>query len=265
MATFSEIVQKKVFGIPVVYLGLAAALGLALLAWKIKPTAVAPDTAAPVEPEAEPDTSGLVTTGTVVVAPQDQPDVPVVQQTNEDWVRAGADYAANDAKVATYGDALAALTAYINGEDLSFDQGKIRDAVLSKLKAPPEPLGKIGITASQPAQKQFNEFPGKHTVKGANDNTPTKLATLYYGNSDANHVNLIVSANYNLGPATTTYNPGTVISIPKWTTPRYFVVTKGKEYPTTIAGLNGVSYAQIIGLNPSIVFPAKDGTKVRVA
>lgn len=266
MASFNELVKKKVAGVPVVYLGLAAAVGLALVAWKMKATNTPADTTAPAgDTTAEPDYSGLATTGTVVVAPQQTTVSAATAETNESWMKAAVDYLVNDAKVATVGDAQLAISLYLEGQDLTYEQGKLRDMAVAKLKLPPESLPRVGVTAAAPAQKQFSKFPGKHTVKGSNDNTASKLATLYYGNGDALHANRIVELNAALGPAGTTYSTGTVIQIPAWTTPTYYTVT-GKnrdQYATTLAAKFGLTVAMLQALNPSLTFPAKVGTKVR--
>jgi hypothetical protein len=275
VASFSEIARKKVAGIPVIYLAGAVAVVLAIVAYRTSnktPTTDGAGTADAAGTGVDGNGNavdegaayaGLATNGTVTVAPQAPAQETAVQQTNDQWLRsASSDVAA--AKIATIGDAQAALAKYLAGDNLSFDEGKIRDYALQKDGLPPEPLVQVGTVSEAPAQKQFSLFPGKHTVKGTNDNTPAKLAQLYYGNADALHVNSIVSQNFNLGPSTTTYSVGTVVSIPESTTPRYFTVVKGYQYPTQIAAKNGISYAQLIGLNPGVVFPVAIGTKVRV-
>jgi hypothetical protein len=267
MVSFNTIVQKKVFGIPVVYLALIVVAGLAFLAWKIKPTVtpVADTPADGLGPEVDPDTSGLETTGTVIVAPQPNVPADAIEQTNDKWLRSGVDYLVNEAKVATAGDAQLALSTYLEGGDLTYEQGLWRDKVIGKLGLPPESLPRVGITTTAPAQKQFTAFPGKHTVKGSNDNTASKLANLYYGSGDAAHTNRVVEMNTGLGPATTTYTPGTVVNIPGYTYPNYYTVTgKNKDnYFTTLAGKFGLSVAQVQALNPTLTQPIPKGTKVR--
>jgi hypothetical protein len=267
--------RKKVIGVPLLYWGLAAAAVLAYVAYKTKSTVTGGDSGdgtATGDTSAEAgsggaagDLSSLNTTGTVVVQPQTQPVADAVEETNDTWLQAAVDYVVNDAKIATYGDAQAALVAYLNGDDLTFDQGKIRDAALSKVKLPPEGVAKIGVTGTAPAQKQFTSFPGKHTVKGTNDNTAAKLATLYYGNGDALHADRISELNTTLGPNSSTFSVGTVVSIPPWTTPAYYTVTgkNGDTYYTYIASKHGVSVAMLQALNPSQTVPLKVGTKVR--
>lgn len=271
MASFQEVARRKVFGIPLLYIAGAFVIILAIVAYKMKPSTPPADatdasaTGVDTDGKATDESSyaGLATNGTVVVAPQQPAAEEATQETNDTWLRA-AITEVNKAKIATAGDAQAALSKYLSGDNLSFDEGKIRDYALEHVGIPPEPLYQIGTVSEAPAQKQFSLFPGTHVVKGSNDNTPAKLAQLYYGNSDAAHVNSIVAHNFNLGPATTSYSVGTKVSIPEWTTPRYYTVQKGYQYPTPIAAKNGIQYAQLLGLNPGVTFPVAIGTKVRV-
>lgn len=270
MASFQEFARRKIFGIPLLYLVGAGVIIVAIVAYKMKPATPAtpaadadtPSTDANADTNDESAYSGLSTNGTVIVAPQPTTTTTVVE-TNDTWLKSAVAEVVK-AKIATAGDAQSALTKYLAGDNLSFDEGKIRDYALEKLGIPPEPLYQIGTVSEAPAQKQFSLFPGTHTVKGNNDNSAGKLAQLYYGNADANHVNSIVSRNFNLGPSSTTYPPGTKVTIPEWTTPRYYTVQKGYQYPTQIAAKNGIQYAQLIGLNPGVTFPVAVGTKVRV-
>ena len=274
MASVQEIMHKKVAGIPVVYLGGAAAIVLAIIAYRMRNNNPAPATATDGSATGidangaatatdESLYGGLATNGTVVVAPQAPAAQDVVQATNDSWLRSSvADVV--KANLATAGDAQAALSKYLAGDNLSFDEGKIRDYALKTDGLPPEPLQTIGTVSTPPAQKQFSVFPGTHTVKGDNDNTPEKLAQLYYGRSDYIVVDSIVSQNYNLGPRTAVYTPGTVVHIPAYTEPRYFTAVKGYQYPTQIAAKNGISYAQLLGLNPGASYPLPIGRKIRV-
>lgn len=273
MATAQEIMHKKVAGIPVVYLGGAAAIVLAIIAYRMRnnnpPAATATDPAA-TGVDANGDTvdeslyGGLATNGTVTTAPVDtSTPVEAVQATNDSWLRSSVTDVVK-ANIATAGDAQAALAKYLAGDQLTFDEGKIRDYALKTDGLPPEPLQAIGSVSEAPAQKQFSSFPGNHTVKGNNDNTPAKLAQLYYGRSDYLVADTIVSQNTALGPRTATYSVGTVVHIPAYSEVRYFTAVKGYQYPGPIAAKNGLSYAQLLGLNPGAVYPLPIGRKIRV-
>lgn len=281
--TFKDLADKKVLGIPVLYIAGAAVTILAIVAWKMKATPDADTMGTTPEDgtagaDGESNAGGIAgmddpygdynTNGTVVVQPVAPVTADPVEQTNDTWMRAAVDYLV-DSKQATPGEAQSAISKYLDGEDLSYSEGVLRDAAISKLKLPPENIGKLGITASAPAQKQFSSFPGKHTVKGPNDNTYAKLAQLYYGTADANHVNRIVASNeaQSLGPSTTTFSPGTVVTIPVYTIVNYYKVT-GKNGDNYFSGLSkkfGISAGAILGLNPGLTQPIPVGTTVRTS
>jgi hypothetical protein len=276
--TFKEFAAKKVAGVPVLYLGAAGAIILAIVAWRMKPT---PDEdTAGVDPEdgaagadEESNAGGLIgmgtpydgftTNGTVVV----QPTVPEADEVdtiddNDEWARAGAEWLVAKNK-ATGTQAATALNKYIGGEELSYEQNALVDEVIKEKGQPPDPIGAIGTISPSPAQKQFQAFPGHHVVKNNNDNTPAKLATLYYGNGDALHANKIAAANNKLGPSGTTYSAGTRVFIPAWVSPGYFIATASARSAQDIAKKSGISVAVLQGLNPGMVFPVAIGTKVR--
>lgn len=271
MASFSELAQKKVAGIPVLYVAGAFVVILAIVAYKMKP-ASSEDSGPVDETQGESpdqtggaaDYSGLETQGTVTVVQGSPNTSEPVKATNDDWERSAVEYLI-EAKLATPSDAQVAIHRYLEGADLTYEQGKLKDAAITKLKLPPEPLTTIGTIGNAPAQKQFSNYPGKHTVKGSNDNTPYKLAGLYYGSTNAEHANRIVASNAKLGPVGTTYSAGSVIYIPAWVTPRYYVITNTTRYPGAAAAKNGIPYDAFLALNPGLVAPYKVGSKVRVA
>jgi len=279
--SFSEFAKKKVLGVPVLYIAAAAVTILAVIAWRLKPAA---DTNTPgVNPEdgtagtgedtnagslagmADPY-SGFDTNGTVVVQPTSPTGNPPVDQTNDDWLKAAIPVTATAMKL-SQGTVQSALSHYLDGDDLSFDEGQIRDTAIEKNGLPPEGVAKIGIVNTAPAQKQFTVFPGKHTVKGSNDNTASKLAYLYYGSTNvrnADNANQIAAANPGLGPPTTTYNVGTVVVIPFPTQPRYWTVTKDATTFKIAAAKNGVTVDYLRNLNPGTGEPLKVGSSLRV-
>lgn len=252
--------SKKVAGIPVLYIaGGVAVLGL-VYAVRMKSTVPSTDGGTGDEGTEEEkdgslttsgsaDYSGLNGTGTVVVQPQQPPTEDKVEETNETWGKAAIDYLI-ESNLASPGAAELAITTYLAGGNLSYEQGLLRDAAIRKLKSPPQSIT-VGTTGSQPAQKQFSLFPGNHTVKGSNDNTAAKLSTLYYGTADALHVDLIVSANSQYGPKTGTYNVGTVVKIPAFQGYNYYTTTKTVRTFKMIAAKSGLSIPQIKALNPT--------------
>lgn len=273
MASFSEIANRKVAGVPVLYLAGAFVAILAIVAWKMKPSVPADEPTGdeattgenvPDDPN-NPDYSGLNTQGTVTVVQGTQTAEPAAKATNEDWERSAVDYLV-EAKLATPSEAQSAINKYLAGDALSFDEGKLKDAAIIKLKLPPEPLATLGTVATTaPAQKQFTQFPGKHTVKGSNDNTTYKLAILYYGNGAVDKRVLISAANPKLGGVYTTYVPGTVVSIPVSRAPQYYKVTASTRWTSQIAKKNGTTPTAITALNPSLSAPYTVGKNVRVA
>ena len=266
--TFSEIAQKRFFGVPVIYWALAGVAVLAYVAWKIKPSSAGDQTTDNgVTPMDEADLSALNTTGTVVVQPTTQPVADAEEETNSKWIQAAIDYVVNDLKIATVGDAQTALTKYINGDDLTYDEGKIRDAAVTKLKLPPEGVAKVGQTGAQPAQRQFSNFPGKHTVKGSSDNTPQEIAQLYYGSGATDHAVIILENNLQYGALPgTTYPVGTVLTVPNYPVSKFYKVTgkNGDQYYANVAKKYGLSVAQFQALNPGVPEPIPVGRQVRV-
>lgn len=253
------LLSKKVAGIPVMYLLAGIAVIGLVYALKMK-SSVAKDsgdagdtTSSNTDQGAASDTgnaySGLNGTGTVVVAPQTPPAEDATVETNETWAKAAIDYLIEQ-NLASPGAAQAAITAYLEGANLTYEQGLLRDAAIRKLKSPPQGVNP-GVTADRPAQKQFSNFPGSHTVKGSNDNTAAKLSTLYYGTADSLHVDLIVEANTQYGPKTTTYTVGTVVKIPEFKGYNYYTTTKTVRTFKAIAAKSGLSVAQVKALNPT--------------
>jgi len=278
--TFDDLAKKKVLGVPVLYLGAAFVTILAIIAWRMKPAA--DTTTAGTNPEdgtagasGDGQTTGqlagttdpyggLDTNGTIVVQPSDTTASPGAQPTNETWLGEAVPYVASTLKMSS-GTVQVGLNKYLNGDDLTYDEGRMRDTALDKFGLPPEGTTGFGQTGSQPAQKQFSVFPGKHVVKNSNDNTSTKLAVLYYGNGDWAHSSFIAAHNPSLGPTGNTYVVGTAISIPDYTRPHYYSVPKGVTTFAQVAAKNGTT-SQIIQLyNPQASQPLKAGQTLRVA
>lgn len=265
MPTFQEIVSKKVAGVPVVYIAGAFVAVLVVVAIKMKPTVTAEDDATPNQPaeelDAAEDYSSLATTGTVTVVQAATPEAETTTATNEQWGRSAVEYLVSE-NMATPSEAEAAIYHYLQGADLSYSEGQLKDAAIRKLKLPPEPLPNVGTVGSQPAQKQIGILPGVHKVKGVNDDGLTKLAQLYYGRSDLPYTTLLSAANPKL-PRYGHYAVGTTVNIPAYREPKWY--TAGSRDAKTIAAKNGTTTQTLTLLNPGMVFPVKTGTKVRVA
>jgi nucleoid-associated protein YgaU len=267
---FKSIAAKKVAGVPVLYLGAAAVILLALYAWKMKSST--PTSEEPVAEEetdtttTDPDYSGLATTGTVTVVQQAAEETEAVKETNDDWLRSAVTYLMAE-KGATAGDAQTAITNYLEGNDMTYEQGQLKDAAVAKLGLPPERiavLGNVGSKADPPAQRQFTNFPGKHTVKGKNDHTPWQISGIYYGNPNWQNANLIAAANPSAGSPTTVYAVGTVLTIPAYTPPSYVTVNSSTRSYSAMAKKNGVTVAYLKNLNPNTAEPFLVGAKIRV-
>lgn len=271
MASFSEIANKKVAGIPVIYLAAAGVIGLAFVAYKMKSTVETPqDNSGAGEPGSGDGSTnpqdpydGYETTGTVVVQPQPAPAPEVVEETNEKWEKAAVEWLSKERKASDVGTASVAIRTYLDGGDLTYEQGQLRDLAVDKFGLPPEGLPQVGRTNEDIARKQISILPGNHIVKNSNDNSPSKIAAVYYGSSDALHTNKIVAANPKLGPSGTTYSVGTKVYVPQWVTPGYFVATAQTRSGAAIAAKSGISQEVLQALNPGMTFPVAVGTRVR--
>lgn len=278
MASFSEIAHKKVAGIPVLYLAGGGAVILAVVAYRLKPSATTDtqgaadagtDTQAAdeaVQAAADGDYSALATQGTVtVVQSQSATEVDNVKyHNNGEWVKAGGEWLVAN-KGATGTAASAALSKGIDGAALTYDEGQLLNALIAEGGQPPDGFssGTSTIATDKPAQRQFTNFPGTHTVKGYNDNTPSELSYLYYGKGDSKYLDLIRAANPS-HPPNATWQIGEKVAIPAFREPAYYTTTVANQTMADIAKKNGITSTQLQLLNPSIVFPKPKGTKVRV-
>lgn len=250
---FADLARKKVAGVPVIYLAAGAVAILAVVAWKLKPSATAPaDT--PVDSGGDPNAvdesayDGLATQGTVTVVQQPNQTVadPVVQ-TNSTWVRDGAAWLVSTKK-ADGTTAYAALTKYVGGQDRSYDENVLVNAVIEHQGAPPEDIAEGGTAGSKPAQKQ-GEPPTVHTITGSSDDTWPELAQLYYNNGSGENQDLIQFANPNLGSSPGPFSIGTKVTIPAYHAPRTYKVPKGPVTWAVVASRNGISETQLKNLN----------------
>lgn len=273
----SAIASKRVAGIPVLYLIGAAVIVLAVLAWRMKPTAEDanadvvgdPSAASDLPQEGDDPYGSLATQGTVTVVQQPAQTTPdPVVKTNETWARDGAEWIVQHPTPEanpTGAEAIAALNHFLQGEDLSFSETAIVNAVIREKGQPPEGVTVTGkVTNEAPAKRQFNNFPGQHKVVGANDNTFPKLAVLYYNSSSGETINLLAGVNPTLN-SRANLAPGTVVKIPLMRPPRYVTATNTMRNAPDIAKKNMLTVATLWAYNPGMVFPVKVGAKVRVA
>lgn len=283
--------QKKVVGIPVVYFAAGAVLILAVFAWQTKSTSVS---VVDTQPESSGDTIlseddlpplPLGTVYPMPSSPADTTDGTGIDD-NDEWLKKGVMYLSTTRGVSP-GDAQQALSLYLDGADLSWQQGEMRDNVIREIGMPPYPVS-IGSTAPDIGRTQ-GALPRDHSVKGVNDNTATKLAGLYYGRSDAFAVKAITdanggAANFAVGasvkvpalPTPATVTPAPVTSTPKPAPApvkpvvRYHVVVRGDslsrisvKYYRTSSKWRIIYDAnrRIIGSNPNLIKP---GQRLRI-
>lgn len=252
MASFSEIARKKVAGIPVIYLAGGFVAILAIVAWKMKPVTpasdIAPDGAGDPNAIDESAYEGLATQGTVTVVQQPNQTTPdETVKTNSTWLRDGAAWLVSEKK-ASGTEAYSALSKYVNGQDRSFAEDALINAVISHQGAPPEDIAEGGSVSAKPAQKQ-GEPPTVHTITGSSDDTWAEIAQLYYGNGSPESADLLQFANPNLGSSAGPFAIGTKITVPVYHSPKYYVVPKGPVSWASVAGKNGISETQLRNLN----------------
>jgi hypothetical protein len=228
-----SVLDRKISKVPLVYVG-GAAVVLVVVAVTLKPTGskVVPITGdasvgAPVTDGSVPaPTTGDgtltpdVPTGTVVVAPMatDPTLANPSISSNEEWLSKGVAYLGTSRNVSG-GTAQAALQAYLDGASMSYDQGVMRDAVISQYGLPPF-VGPIGATGTRPVSptaplppgvppvprtpakpmppaRVQGPLPRTHKVMGPYDNTYAAIAKLYYHKSTPQIIAVLKHDNAN--------------------------------------------------------------------
>jgi hypothetical protein len=271
MDNIKSLMTKKIAGIPILYLvGLGVTI-LAIIAFKMTPAEELAEDSVNESVEDSVDASDIAssdygfaaTRGTVVVT--DNTNTPTstaaVSDSNELWVRRAAEWLSGQGYTAT--DALRAMSAYVEGQDLSYEQGQMRDKATAQLGLPPENITPGG-TKDAPAKRQGSP-PCTHTVKGSFDNSYTELSRLYYNRTDGLAIDLLQRDNVNRLGHEGPWPVGTTVKIPKWQSPKYTTAKNGMNTLTQLASKNGVTKTAIMEMNDGMKFPAKNGTKVRVA
>lgn len=275
------VLRKKIAGVPVIVILGVVVLVLAVVAYRMRDTNAQDD-----EPVAASDddqgysdsallagsgdTSGydaFVANGSITAAPADPADAAdTPDPTNEEWVRKATEWLVTTRNVSG-GKAQSALTKYIQGDNLTYEEGSWRDLAIRQFGVPPEPIGAVGSTGAAPAKRQGNP-PTKHVVKGSSDDSLSDLAQLYYGRKTNEIYDLLQNANKASGLER--YTPsakiaaGTSVNIPKYTPPKYYTSTKTTNTSAEIARKNGISQTTLSVLNDGMKFPVKAGTRVRV-
>ena len=151
---------------------------------------------------------------------------------------------------------------YLDGQQLSMQEGAARDAAIKHFGQPPDGLLTTSTSGYKGPASAQGTPPTVHKVRGKSDNSPEELAVLYYGMNTADAVRTIRAANTTV---TVPYPVGTSIQIPKYHNPHYFKATQSVRGLTQIAAKNGITAGQVIALNPGKKFPVAVGTRVRIS
>jgi len=262
----TSFLSKKIFGVQVLYLLAIGVLVLAYFAWKLRsaPSGDVTEEDPGTAPENADDSQGLYDGFAAQPTPTYDPALGTgtTVETNDSWAKKGVEWAAQSG-LAGAGDTQLILQKYLNGDQLSFEEGKIRDAIIAHFGAPPEPIT-VGGTDIEGVKRQGTP-PTYHTIKSTADDSYSDLALLYYGSKANDRIDLLQAANAGLGKSGP-WPVGTRVFIPAYHAPVYFTSTKSK-YNTLkeIAAHNGTSVATLRILNDGIKDTLKSGTKVRVA
>lgn len=280
MEKFKALMSRKVAGVPVMLIAAIVMAVLLYFAFKMKPAPEEeelPTDEATTDGGDLPDTSQPVFGANPVIYQPSGGSVASVPQedTNELWARRAIEWLIQNGE--SYSAASGAISKYVAGESLTPEETKIRDKAIAHFGIPPEtpeyaPDVPATVTPDDapapsgvyngPATKQ-GEPPLTHKVKGKSDDTPAELARLYYGLVNADTKRQIEAHKSNLSiiwPA----RVGTSVRIPERHDPKYYVATSATRTLYKIAAKNGKNPAVVQALNPTMNFPVKVGTRVRV-
>lgn len=269
MSDLSSLETKKIGGVKVVYLGAVVAVALGFYAYRTHAankgaaTVATAGTADPATGEATPVEQPTFTANPAQVSSTDSTtatDSTYTAPTNDTWSASAIAWLVgqgHDVQSSTD-----TITKYLNGDSLSYGEGQLRDAAVKEFGVPPVPPtgGSVGLNPAT-AKKQGNP-PTHHTVKGAGDNSFSKLALIYYGAASKDFTTTLRAANPTL--TASVLPTGTVVMIPAFSHPYYFKATSRARTAYDIAAKNGTTEAHIIELNPGVNFPVRVGTSVRV-
>lgn len=282
---FKTLSQKKVMGVKVLYLALVFALALLFFAWKAKDAGIADDEATDTGTDGEqtgeltpeetavdyPDFDGTDTIRPGTATETTDPTVTTPEyttETNETWGRKAIQWLVKNAGATTDGASIA-IQKYLNGDQLSFAEGQLRDKAVAALDFPPTippSGGTIGKPVTPaPVVKTYNP-PAVHKVAGTSDNTWTELSKLYYKSTSDASIDTIQAAN--AGASWFKHSgeipKGTSVTIPPKPVVKYFTATKTVRTAAQIARKNALSEKSLRELNDKTTFPVAVGKKVRV-
>lgn len=281
--------SKKVMGIPAVYIVALLVIILAVIAWRMKPSAdpVADETTSETTGEEENvsgDPSYPGGAPTFVANPTPgylSPDANQGEQSiddNDKWMRRSIEWLVGNGH-ASVDQATVAIQKYLSGDHLSVSEGKLRDLAISHYGLPPElptsggtdevnpPLPTTETPPTGDPTPVKNVPPRYHTVVGGTDDTWTKLVKLYYNRTDNDAIDYLQSWNVRSGaPHSGTMAVGTRLWIPVFQSPKWIKATATMRTAADIIKKNPPlnSTAMLSELNDGMKFPVALGTRVRV-
>jgi len=281
----SGMMDKKVAGIPVVYIaGLFVAI-LVVIAWRMKTAKDTPppeDAAATDTADVSGDPASPGGAPTFVANPPPayiSPDAnqgPASIDSNDMWARRSIEWLAANGH-GSIDQATVAIQKYLAGEHLSVNEGKLRDMAISHFGLPPELPTSGGtdegsdpippVVTPIPAPTEHTSVPPTTYVVTASVNTWTKIAQKFYGNADNVHIDYLQSWNVRSGaPHSGAIPVGTRIWVPVYHSPKYIKATTTMRTATDIIKKNPPlnSVAMLQELNDGMHFPVANGTRVRV-
>lgn len=288
MDRLKELLQKKVVGVKVLYLALVFVLVLLFMAWRMKNAGVPDDTTDGSESDTEATDNESTgddsqpgftatpdpTTGTNTNTGGGDGSSPAfpAEETPDDnakWGRRAMEWLHGHG--ATVDQATSAIQKYLDGDQLSYSEGLLRDKAVNQFGYPPD-IPVSGGTASKPPAKNTKNTPTQkpplvYTVVAGGPRSYSGLAQKFYGSSAATYIDLIQAANTKLGHSAPKggWKNGTRVFIPAKRTAKYYTANKGHLTAASIASANGISVASLHELNDTVRFPVKSGKKVRVA
>jgi hypothetical protein len=198
-----QVWSKKIGPIPVPVIGLALAAAVFYFVMRAKQNggagAAADSNGDGTTGDATDDgTAGMVVNPVFTATNPQQVSTgePTTAQTNESWAQLAIAWlvgTGHDITISQNG-----IQKYLAGDNLSMEEGALRDLAVQHFGLPPEPLGQIGTVAGPAAPKSPTRQgvpPLIHTVQGARDNTPSELAFIYYGSAATKYQHAIKLAN----------------------------------------------------------------------
>lgn len=263
MDKLKALTSKKVAGVPVVYIAAIVAVVILYMAIRSKPTPdpAAEDAAASDGADTEGDASyDVVSQQPVFLVPSTTTAAATpVEFTNDAWGKQAIEWLiaqGNDPSLSS-----SAITKYLASDNLTFQEGSLRDDAVKQFGLPPEGLSTSRTLGYKGPASAQGVPPTDHTVRGKSDDTFKELARLYYGSENADYVAQLRARN---STAREPLAVGTTVRIPEAHNPKYYRATASTRSLYAIARKNAVAPSKVENLNPGMKFPVKVGTRVRV-